>query len=76
MRGRSEPAPVNRLVIPLFGVPEETLLFAALSTEVRPSVFFPESAVTTSNSQPTDTSKIPMSVQKNSKVEENLQKSK
>ncbi|GFW86228.1 hypothetical protein TNCV_4779401 [Trichonephila clavipes] len=24
--GRSEPTPVNRLVVPLFGVPEETLL--------------------------------------------------
>ncbi|GFV19842.1 hypothetical protein TNCV_480681 [Trichonephila clavipes] len=26
MGSRSEPAPVNRLVVPLFGVPEETLL--------------------------------------------------
>ncbi|GFS66767.1 uncharacterized protein TNCV_229921 [Trichonephila clavipes] len=36
--------------------------FSALSTEVQPSVPLPESAAATSNSKPSDTSKIPKSV--------------
>ncbi|GFW95380.1 hypothetical protein TNCV_2971021 [Trichonephila clavipes] len=51
----------------------ETCLFATsnkfspLSTEVQPSVPLPQSASTTSNSKPSDTSKIPKSIKQNSK---------
>ncbi|GFW95031.1 hypothetical protein TNCV_476301 [Trichonephila clavipes] len=41
--------------------------FATLSTEVQPSVPLPDSAMITSNSKPTDTSKIPKNVKTNSK---------
>ncbi|GFX63625.1 uncharacterized protein TNCV_2005541 [Trichonephila clavipes] len=41
--------------------------FSPLSTEIQPSVPLSQSAATTSNSEPSDTSKIPKSVKQNSR---------
>ncbi|GFV13682.1 uncharacterized protein TNCV_5009641 [Trichonephila clavipes] len=57
-------------------VPTTLNKFAALSTEVQPSVPLTESAATTSNSEPSNTSNVPHSVKQNSKNRSKAQKYK
>ncbi|GFT11131.1 hypothetical protein TNCV_1084791 [Trichonephila clavipes] len=68
------PSPRNSLNTSTLSLETETRLlptnsnkFAALSTEIQPTVPLPESATTTSNSERSNASKSPKSVKPNSK---------